>query len=334
MISLEQITSNLDEKVIYHYLKQFSKLRRDYKFGGAPHKPILLLAIIQLIEKEEINSNYIEITPELVLEFKEIWSKLVETPHLCNFSLPFYHLKSEPFWKLITKNGIEIPTTSSNSIKSLSSLQENLSYAQLDYELFHLLQNKEIRLIFTQALLDQYFENTKNNFYQSKEIDLFTQLENQILTESKNEYSERIEILKNKLSKEEFQEEIFVRGGVFKREIPKIYNYQCAISEMKIESTRNIQMIDACHIVPFAFSKNDTITNGISLSPNLHRAFDRGLITINNDYTVVVTSKIIESKSAYSISQFEGKKILLPQNSNYYPNPENLKWHRQERFIL
>ena len=26
------------------FLKFFSKLRRDYKFGGAPHKPILLLA--------------------------------------------------------------------------------------------------------------------------------------------------------------------------------------------------------------------------------------------------------------------------------------------------
>jgi putative restriction endonuclease len=112
----------------------------------------------------------------------------------------------------------------------------------------------------------------------------------------------------------------------------KIYNYQCAISGMKIEASRNIQMIDACHIVPFAISKNDTIKNGISLSPNLHRAFDRGLITINNDYTVVVTSKIIESKSSYSISQFEGKKNLLPQNYNFYPDTENLKWHRKERF--
>lgn len=322
------------EETLYHYLKQFSKLRRDYKFGGAPHKPILLLSIIELIENEEINSNQIEITPELVLKFKEIWSKLVETPHTCNFSLPFYHLKSEPFWKLISKNGMEIPTTSSKSIASLNTLQQNLSCAQIDYELFQLLQNKETRLIFSQFILNKYFVNTKNNFYLSNQINLFTLLENQILNENSYEYAKRIEILKCKLSKEEFQEEIFVRGGVFKREIPKIYNYQCAISGMKIEISKNIQMIDACHIVPFAFSKNDTITNGISLSPNLHRAFDRGLLTINNDYRVIVTSKIVESKSAYSISQFDGKKILLPQNKKHLPSIENLLWHRNERFIL
>ncbi|WP_201288840.1 HNH endonuclease signature motif containing protein [Polaribacter septentrionalilitoris] len=40
-------------------------------------------------------------------------------------------------------------------------------------------------------------------------------------------------------------------------------------------------MIDACHIVPFSISNDDTIPIGISLSPNLYRAFDRGLITIN-----------------------------------------------------
>lgn len=324
----------MNEEILYNYLKQFSKLRRDYKFGGAPHKPILLLAIIQLIRKEEINSNLIEITPELVLEFKEIWSKLVDTPHTANFSLPFYHLKSEPFWNLISKNGIEIPKTSSNSVKSLTSLQENLSYAQLDMELFHLMLDTESSQILIQALLDQYFERTKNNFYLNPEVSLFSNLEYQILTENKNEYSNRIEELKSKLSQEEFQEEVFVRGGVFKREIPKIYNYQCAISGMKIEATRNIQMIDACHIVPFAISKNDTIRNGISLSPNLHRAFDRGLITINNDYRLVVTTKIIENKSTYSISQFDGKQIILPENSDYYPDLENLKWHRTERFIL
>ena len=41
----------ISDNKICLYLKNFSKLRRDYKFGGAPHKPILLLAIINLIKK-------------------------------------------------------------------------------------------------------------------------------------------------------------------------------------------------------------------------------------------------------------------------------------------
>ena len=62
----------ISDNKICLYLKNFSKLRRDYKFGGAPHKPILLLAIINLIKKRIIVNSYIEISPELVLEFKEI----------------------------------------------------------------------------------------------------------------------------------------------------------------------------------------------------------------------------------------------------------------------
>lgn len=79
------------------YLHHFSKLRRDTKFGGASHKPVLILAILELVRKGEIYHNLIEISPELVLEFNTIWSTLVVTPHFANFSLPFFNMKSEPF---------------------------------------------------------------------------------------------------------------------------------------------------------------------------------------------------------------------------------------------
>ncbi|MEL0649918.1 HNH endonuclease [Algibacter sp. TI.3.09] len=59
------------------------------------------------------------------------------------------------------------------------------------------------------------------------------------------------------------------------------------MSEMKIETSVNIQMVDGCHIIPFSVSNDDTIPNGLSLSPNLHRAFDRGIITINEDYDTI-----------------------------------------------
>ena len=125
--------------MIEYYLKCFSKLRRDYKFGGAPHKPILLLSIIRLIKNGTINSNQIFITPELVIEFKDLWSKLVHTPHSSNFALPFYHMKTEPFWKLNTIFGNEIPITKSHSIKSLKSLKESIYCAEIDLNLYYLI---------------------------------------------------------------------------------------------------------------------------------------------------------------------------------------------------
>ncbi|MEK6546248.1 MAG: HNH endonuclease [Nitrospinota bacterium] len=87
-------------------------------------------------------------------------------------------------------------------------------------------------------------------------------------------------------------------------------------------------MIDACHIIPFSESYDDTITNGIALCPNLHRAFDRGLISIDNNYKVMVSKKIIETNSKYSLKQFKGKKILLPKEIRFYLKLANIEWHR------
>lgn len=99
---------------------------------------------------------------------------------------------------------------------------------------------------------------------------------------------------------------------------------------MRIDATANISMIDACHIVPFSEAYDDTLTNGIALSPNLHRAFDRGLISISDDYKVLIKKNFIEnSKSVFNLAQFENQKILLPKHETYFPSLENLKHHRK-----
>jgi putative restriction endonuclease len=96
---------------------------------------------------------------------------------------------------------------------------------------------------------------------------------------------------------------------------------------LRIIADKEVQMIDACHIVPFSVSGDDTIGNGISLCPNLHRAFDRGLIAIDDDYRVL-TKPSFEDANAYSIKQFEGTELLLPKQKSYYPLQENLRRHR------
>lgn len=314
------------------YIHYFSKLRRDSKNGGAPHKPILLLSIIELVQKGEIINNRIEITPELVLEFKNNWSKLVTSQHHPNFALPFFHMKSEPFWKLVTKTGMILPISNSNSVKSFNSLKESIAFAEIDKELFLFLVDPISSAVIKENLLEKYFSGTKNEL-RKKSYDLFNVIENQLVADNAFEYKLRIEELKNTLSKESFEEEVYVRNGIFKKEIPKIYNYHCAVSGMRIESTTNAQLVDACHIVPFSVSQNDTIPNGISLSPNLHRAFDRGLIAINDNYQLVVSTAMKENDSPYSIKQFVGKQLLLPSKEIFYPSFENLNWHYKNTFI-
>ncbi len=316
---------------ISKYLLAFKKLKRAHQYGGAPHKPILLLSILEGVSRGEITTNNIFVTPELILCFKEYWLKLVNTPHQLNFALPFYHLRTEPFWKLVCKPGFEISLTTSHSIKSLSSLNDSLLSAEIDNELFDLMKDPVSNKVLKLLLFENYFPNAKNI---NVDYSLFKKIEQQILNEDQIKYKATIEELNNSLSKEEVEEELFVRGSLFKREIPRIYNFTCAISRMRVISISNAQMVDACHIVPFSISRDDTIRNGISLSPNLHRAFDRGLISISSEFKVLISSQVKEDISPFSLSQFEGLKIVLPDNHTYFPNQENLEWHRNNRLLI
>jgi putative restriction endonuclease len=319
------LVSNID------FEKELLSLKRA---KDAPHKPILLLALIRLIQSGVISDHRILITPELVMEFKALWSQLVEDPRFKpNFALPFYHLRTSRFWSLVPKAGAVFAVTSSHSIGSMSALNEALEYADLDPALYALFKAPETAKYFTDSLLKRYFPGAGGVWLMEGGTRELVQVSKEILESTPSEYRKRLESLAGRLPKEVVEEELFVRGCLFKREIPRIYGFRCAISGMQVETKNQVQLIDACHIIPFSLSKNDTISNGISLCPNLHRAFDRGLIAISKDYRVRVSKALVEQDSPFRLGQFEGKRIHLPENPSYHPAQESLAWHRDIRFL-
>ena len=96
------------------YLHKFAHLRTD-RTGGwtaatqgqAPHKPILLLSILDLFAQGRITNNLIEITPELGELFATYWSKVMPPERRGNLALPFFHLRSGGFWHLLPQPGQE-----------------------------------------------------------------------------------------------------------------------------------------------------------------------------------------------------------------------------------
>jgi putative restriction endonuclease len=312
------------------YLSAFKKLRVDRSHGVAPHKPILLLSVLQTFQNGMNSSNRIYITPELVALFKTNWTQLVRTNHDCRISYPFFYLKSDKFWNLVPKQGFNSIETLGSQVKSFSNLNAAVDYAMISEDLFDLMIDSHHNIILQHFLLDEYFPKTKYNYDNSSQgqVKLFLDIENKILNEAPADYRQEIV----KLIEQKNDEEIFLRGSLFKREIPKIYDNTCCISGMRIDTTLSLSMLDACHIVPFSTSYDDTVTNGIALCPNLHRAFDRGLISISENYRVVVSSAFSEVDTAYSVRVFENKKIKLPHVKSHYPKEEHFDWHRQNVF--
>lgn len=318
-------------KDLRYYCSKFEKLRRDFKNGGAPHKPILLISLIQAFQNGLYSTSEIHILPEFVGLFKSNWKTLVKTNHQCLFTLPFYHMNTEPFWELIPNKGCELWIKSKSPMRSFSNLTTAIKCAIIDYELKELFLKNEESNMLLHFLLDKYFAETKGNFISDSGNSYISEIENQILNESEETYKVRLLKIRRELDNDEFQEEVFVRKNIFKREIPKIYNYTCCISGLRIDAGDNISMIDACHIIPFSESFNDTISNGIALCPNLHRAFDRGLISIDSNFQVLINKKFSEPfQSVYNIKQFEGVNISLPNFNTYYPSFVSLTHHRNK----
>lgn len=103
---------------------------------------------------------------------------------------------------------------------------------------------------------------------------------------------------------------------------------------MRLVSRHGHSFVDACHIVPFSISHDDRIGgNGIALCLNMHRAFDRGLLSVDEDYRIIVSPHFKEDgEHDYSLRKLKGRRISGPQSARYFPQLDTLKWHREHIF--
>ncbi|MDF3128230.1 HNH endonuclease [Kiritimatiellaeota bacterium B1221] len=310
------------------YVRKFSTLRQGVSVHGpAPHKPVLLLTVLRGVEESWINDNRILLSPELVCGFKSIWQQVVTTEHSPLIAQPFFYLRSEKFWHHIPNPGFEEWLKITRRCSSIGVLNKAVAYVQLDPELFALLLSPAHRQILKETLLNCYFGG--GEYVDLQASDYLLNIEKQIMEGSSHQYATEYQRLQASLDKNSFEEEVFIRGGMFKRKVPLIYSHSCCISGLRVETTVNASLLDACHIVPFSASHDDTITNGLALCPTLHRAFDRGLVAVDPEqYTLRVSKRLHEPKnSVYSIQQFHGQKIKLPSDKRYWPAPQNLASH-------
>jgi predicted restriction endonuclease len=95
------------------------------------------------------------------------------------------------------------------------------------------------------------------------------------------------------------------------------------------------QLLVASHIVPWAASTEHRMNprNGLSLNALHDRAFDRGLITVTDDFKVRVGTRIREAKpwvDAGLLVASENQPLRL--HGGFSPDPELLVYHRENIF--
>lgn len=124
----------------------------------APHKALLLLSVIDLVERGVINDCRIPLSDELIRLFKRNTSTLLGESKLFQpvANYPYYHMKSEPFWKLVANHNCQIDKISNYSVPNLRT---NIAYARIEQELFDLLKNPNVRAKLRVTFITKYLDN-------------------------------------------------------------------------------------------------------------------------------------------------------------------------------
>lgn len=136
--------------------------------------------------------------------------------------------------------------------------------------------------------------------------------------------------------------ESVIRTRGFRQAVIEAYDCKCAFCGMKIHSPDSLFWeVEAAHIVPNSYKGKDDIWNGLALCHLHHWAFDVGWLTILNDFTIQVSSKINSVQSDFGklgdydfLRVFSQKrsKIYLPESTEAYPHPSAITWHRENSF--
>lgn len=118
----------------------------------------------------------------------------------------------------------------------------------------------------------------------------------------------------------------------FRRAVLAAYDNQCCITGIDLSA-----LLNASHIKPWAESdKTEKLNpqNGLCLNALHDRAFDRGMITLADDYSILVSNQVKRTSSDWvrkMLLDYAGQKILLP--ARFAPRADFLAWHRDNVFV-
>jgi putative restriction endonuclease len=117
-----------------------------------------------------------------------------------------------------------------------------------------------------------------------------------------------------------------VREGqsTFRLRLLDAYDGQCAIT-----GEHTIPVLDAAHIQPYLGAASNHVQNGLLLTKEFHTLFDRGYITVTDDYRVRVSPELkSEFGNGRRYYPYDGKPLAkLPSAPALLPSPKALKWH-------
>lgn len=279
------------------------------KHGTAPHKPLLLLVILELAETGELPDRVLTLSPELSFRFDSYWHVVAHRrTQRPDVRMPLHHLSSDGLWTALADGGMESPD------------RKLTTHVSLDAEFLELVKDAEFRQRARRILIAGYFQPAERNA-------LYHLVGLGVPTEDEIARDAHFEVPHDAAGA--------ARETRFRLDLVPAYNYTCALTGYRVTTVGQGTLVDAAHIHQFSDSRNNGPRNGMALCKNAHWLFDSGLWSVGDDYRIIVARDSFseDSPDQKPLTEYHGSTLRLPRDEALWPDPKYLAWHRKHRFL-
>jgi putative restriction endonuclease len=116
------------------------------------------------------------------------------------------------------------------------------------------------------------------------------------------------------------------RDAAFSVAVKSAYGATCAVTGLKIINGGGRSEVHAAHIRPVAERGPDSVRNGIALCGTVHWMFDRGLLSINDDHSLLIARDRVPDTVLRMINP--DRRLCVPARADLQPHPQFLRYHR------
>lgn len=120
------------------------------------------------------------------------------------------------------------------------------------------------------------------------------------------------------------------RDIAFRRRVRMAYGNRCAMTGLRLVNGGGRPEVQAAHIKPVEADGPDTVRNGLALTGTFHWLFDRGLVSVDDDRRILLSSQGVPNDLERLI--LPGLRLLDTDSEAHQPHPAYLRWHRDNVF--
>ncbi|HEX9525284.1 MAG TPA: HNH endonuclease [Reyranella sp.] len=118
-----------------------------------------------------------------------------------------------------------------------------------------------------------------------------------------------------------------IREASFRKNVVDAYDNTCAVTRLKIVNGGGKAEAQAAHIWSVGSGGPDVVRNGIALSATVHWLFDRHLISLTDEYGLLVSHNRVPAELR-PLFQNQLQRIHLPKDRTQWPHLAYVRRHR------